>query len=204
MQISPSMEKGFKKLTSFAIWVQPLKYMDHLKRTSEADCSCYICDGTVIYYMEQQTNFFQIKHNLYRSLVLSILTYGCETWTINAAMEKKMQAFENKSYRKLLGITYQEIKTNVFVHNRIIEIIGNFEPLLKTIKQSKLNWFGHISRHDNLCKTIMQGAVEGSRIRVRPKQKCIDNIFKWTKKDVNCLIKHVHETTGEIVLLWRH
>ena len=39
----------------------------------------------------------------------------------------------------------------------------------------------------------MQGAVEGSRIRGRSKQKWIDNIVKWTKKDVNCLIKDVHE-----------
>ena len=48
---------------------------------------------------------FKLTHNLYRSLVLSILTYGCDTWTINAAMQKKIQAFENKSHRKLLGIT---------------------------------------------------------------------------------------------------
>ena len=43
------------------------------------------------------------------------------------------------------------------------------------------------------AKTIMQGAVESSRIRGRPKQKWIDNIVKWTKKDVNCLIKDVRE-----------
>ena len=79
-------------------------------------------------------------------------------------MQKKIQAFENKSHRKLLGITYKERKINVFVHNTIIEIIGNFEPLLQTIKRRKLKWVGHISRHDNLCKTIMQGAVESSRI----------------------------------------
>ena len=36
----------------------------------------------------------------------------------------------------MLGITYQERKTNVFVHNRIIEIIGNFDPLLQTINDA--------------------------------------------------------------------
>ena len=39
----------------------------------------------------------------------------------------------------------------------------------------------------------MQGAVEGSRNRGRPKQKWIDNIVKWINDDVNCLIKYVHE-----------
>ena len=71
--------------------------------------------------MEQQIKNFKLKHNFYRSLVLSILTYGCETWTINAAMQNKIQAFENKSHSKLLGITYQERKTNVFARNIMVE-----------------------------------------------------------------------------------
>ena len=50
----------------------------------------------------------------------------------------------------------------------------------------------------------MQGAVEGSRNRGVPKQKWIDNIVKWTKRDVTYLIKDVHELTREIVLLWCH
>ena len=41
-------------------------------------------------------------------------------------MQNKIQAFfENKPHRKIFGITYQERKTNVFVRNRMIEIIGN-------------------------------------------------------------------------------
>ena len=51
---------------------------------------------------------FKLKYNLYRSLILSILTYGCESWTLNANITKKILAFENKSYRKLLCITYKE------------------------------------------------------------------------------------------------
>ena len=50
---------------------------------------------------------FKLKYNLYRSLVLSILTYGCESWTISALSTKKLQGFENKSRRKLIGITIQ-------------------------------------------------------------------------------------------------
>ena len=48
---------------------------------------------------------FKLKYNLYRSLVLSILTYVCKSWTISAISTKKLQCFENKSHRKLLGIT---------------------------------------------------------------------------------------------------
>ena len=45
------------------------------------------------------------KIKLYRSLVLSILLYGCESLTLSADLEKKLQAFEMKCYRKLLRIS---------------------------------------------------------------------------------------------------
>ena len=139
---------------------------------------------------------FKLKYNLYRSLVLSILTYGCETWTISVAMQKKISAFESKAHRKLLGIKYQDRITNVCVRNRITMLLGTYEPLLKTIKRRKLKWFGHVSRHDNLCKTIMQGSVEETRKQGRPKSQWIDNIAKWTKRDVNDLIQDVHKIYG--------
>ena len=121
---------------------------------------------------------FKLKYNLYRSLILSILTYGCESWTLNANITMKMQAFENKSHRKLLCITYKEGKTNIFVKNKINTQIGTFEPLLQTIRRRKLKWFGHSSRHNSITKTNLQGMVEGSRKRGRPKRKYIYDIKK--------------------------
>ena len=82
---------------------------------------------------------FKLKYNLYRSFILSILTYVCESWTLNANITKKILAFENKSHRKLLCITYKEGKTNIFVKNKINTLIGTFEPLLQTIRRRKLN-----------------------------------------------------------------
>ena len=139
---------------------------------------------------------FKLKYNLYRSLVLSILTYGCDTWTISVAMQNKISAFESKAHRKLLGIKYQDRITNVCVCNRITMLLGTYEPLLKTIKRRKLKWFGHVSRHDDMCKTIMQDSVEGTRKQGRPKSQWIDNIAKWTKRDVNDLIQDVHKRYG--------
>ena len=37
---------------------------------------------------------FKLKYNLYRSLILSILTYGCESWILNANITKKSQALK--------------------------------------------------------------------------------------------------------------
>ena len=52
---------------------------------------------------------------LYKSLVVSILLYGCESWTLLADTEKRLQAFENKCMRRMLQISYTEHRTNADV-----------------------------------------------------------------------------------------
>ena len=47
---------------------------------------------------------FPTKIILYRSLVLSVLLCGCESWTLAGDLQRRIQAFENKCYRRLLGI----------------------------------------------------------------------------------------------------
>ena len=73
---------------------------------------------------------FKTKCSLYKTLVLSILLYGCETWTITEKMEKKMKAFENKAHIRLLGITYREQKMNIYIKEKINSYVGKFTPLL--------------------------------------------------------------------------
>ena len=77
--------------------------------------------------------------------------------------ENKISAFENKSHRRLVEINYRQRKTNAYVKETIIKIVGKYEPLLTTIKRRKLLYYGHICRHDMMSTTIMQGRVEGTR-----------------------------------------
>ena len=49
---------------------------------------------------------FKIKFKLYKSLVLSTLLYGCETWTLYQEYKKSISAFETKAFRRLLQISY--------------------------------------------------------------------------------------------------
>ena len=120
------------------------------------------------------------KLKLYKSLVVSIVLYGCETWTLTAALEKKIQAFENKCLRKLLQISWTEHKTNNYVWSKIEGLAGPQEPLLSTVKRRKLKWFGHNTRRCSLSKTIMQGTVQGQRTRGRPRKNWHGNIREWT------------------------
>ena len=132
---------------------------------------------------------FPVKLKLYKSLVVAILLYGCESWTLTADLEKRIQAFEHKCFRKLLRISYTEHKTNEFVRQEVIKYAGRHEPLLATVRQRKLAWYGHVSRHGSLSKTILQGTVDGKRLRGRPRKSWLDNIKEWTNQPTSRLLR---------------
>ena len=120
------------------------------------------------------------KVRLMRSLAMSIFLYACETWTITADIERRIQALEMRCFRKLLGISYRDHITNEEVKARIGNAIGPYEDLLTTVKRHKLKWYGHVTRSSGLAKTILQGTVQGGRRRGRQRKRWEDNIKEWT------------------------
>ena len=120
------------------------------------------------------------KIRLMRSLVISIFLYACETWTLTAELEKKIQTAEMRCFRRLLGISYRDHVTNEKVGNRIRQAIGPYEDLLTTVKKRKLRWYGHKTRSTGLAKMILQGTVQGWRRRGRQKKRWEDKITEWT------------------------
>ena len=84
------------------------------------------------------------KVKLMRSLVISIFLYACESWTLTAELEKRTQAFEMRSYRMLLNISYKDHVTNEEVRRKIQAAIGEYDELLTLVKKRKLRRFGHV------------------------------------------------------------
>ena len=80
-----------------------------------------------------------------RFLALSIFLYACETWTITADTESRMQALEMRCFRRLLGISYKDHITNEEVKARIGKAMGSYEDLLNSVKRRKLKWYGHVT-----------------------------------------------------------
>ena len=70
---------------------------------------------------------FSTKIKLYKTLVLSTLLYSCESWTLTADSTKRIQAFENKCCRRMLGILWKDRKTNEFVQRGIKARAGQQE-----------------------------------------------------------------------------
>ena len=101
------------------------------------------------------------KVKLMRSLVISIVLYACESWTLPAELEKRTNAFEMRCYRRLLNMSYKDHVPNEAVRRMIHAAIGEYDELLTLVKKWKLSWFGQVSRSSGLAKTILQGTMKG-------------------------------------------
>ena len=127
-----------------------------------------------------KTTSLASKVKLVRTLILSTFLYACESWSLTAKFERRIQALEIRYYRRLLNISYKDHVTYEEVRSRIQNVIGGHDDLLTMVKKRKLRWYGHISRSAGTAKTIMQGTVKGTIRRGRQKKRWEYNITEWT------------------------
>ena len=65
--------------------------------------------------------------------------------------------------------------------------------LLSTVKRRNLSRFGHVCRHDTLPKIMLQGTVDGSRRRGRPRKSRKDDIKEWTGQSTSSLLRIAYD-----------
>ena len=109
-----------------------------------------------------------------RSLVISISLYVCESWTLTAELQRRMQATEMSYHRKTVRISYKDHATNEDVCAKIQQAIGPHEDFLTTVKRLKLQCYGHVSRSSGLAETILQATVKGGRRQGRQRKRWED------------------------------
>ena len=100
------------------------------------------------------------KIKLMRSIATSIFLYACESWTLTAELERRIQAMAMRCYCKILHISYKDHVASEKVCAKNQQAIGPYEGLT-TVKRRKLQWCGPVSRSSGLSKTILQGTVKG-------------------------------------------
>ena len=114
------------------------------------------------------------------SLVTSIFLYTCESWTLTAELQRKIQAMEMRCYCTILHISYKDHVTNEEIHAKIQQATGPHEDLLMIVKRRKLQWYGHVCHSSRLAKTLLRGTVKGGRRQGGQSKRWEDNIREWT------------------------
>ena len=105
-------------------------------------------------------------------MVLPVVMYGCESWTIKKAERPRIDAFELWCWRRHLRVPWTASRSNQSVLKQISP-----EYSLEGLKL-KLQYFGHLTRRANsLEKTLMLGRIEGMRRRGQRRMRWFDGII---------------------------
>jgi hypothetical protein len=119
----------------------------------------------------------ELRKRIAKAYVWSVALYGAETWTLNKKDEKRLEAFEMWCWRNLEQIRWQEHRTNA----QVLEQVNEERHLLKSIKQRRLRWVGHVLRHGGLLRDVIEGRIEGKRPRGRPRNTWVANLLRDTE-----------------------
>ena len=53
-----------------------------------------------------------LKIKIYRIIILPVVLYGCETWSLTLRDERRLRVFENRVLRRVFGPKRDEVKWN--------------------------------------------------------------------------------------------
>ena len=100
-----------------------------------------------------QSNFYylsdKMKRSFFQAAVVSILLYGCTTWTLTKRLEKKLDGNYTRMLRAILNKSWQQ-------HPTRHQLYGHLPPITKTIQARRTRHAGHCWRSkDELVSDVL-------------------------------------------------
>ena len=111
------------------------------------------------------------KVQIYKATVISTVLYGAEAWTCTDEDYVRLNTFNTKRLRAIVGRARDEIS------NAELYRMTRTQPLENQVRKYRLRWLGHVRRMDDtrLPKKILFGETQGGRKgRGRPKKNWLD------------------------------
>ena len=152
------------------------------KITADGDCSheinrCLLPGRQVMTYLDSILKSRDItlstKVCLVKAMIFPLVMYGCESWTVKKAEQRRIDAFELWCWRRLLRVPWTARRSNQSILKEI-----NLECSLEgLILKLEFQYFGHLMRRaDSFEKTLMLGKIEGERRREWQRMRWLDGI----------------------------
>ena len=94
-----------------------------------------------------------LKIKIYRTIILPVVLYGCETWSLTLREEHRLRVFENRVLRRIFGprrdgVTGEWRK----LHNEEFNDLYSSPNIVRVIKSRRMRWAGHVARMEERKK----------------------------------------------------
>ena len=117
----------------------------------------------------------KMKRCLFQAAVVSILLYGCTTWTLTKWMEKNLDGNYTRMLRAILNKSWRQYPTKQ-------QLYGHLRPITKTIKIRRTRHAGHCWRsRDELISDVLLWTPSNGRAKAgRPARTHIQQLYAET------------------------
>jgi hypothetical protein len=87
-----------------------------------------------------------LKIRIYKAIILPVILYGCETWSLTLRKEHRPRIFENRVLRRIFGPN-RDVVTREWrkLHNEELRDLCSLPSIIRIIKSMRMRWAGHVA-----------------------------------------------------------
>jgi hypothetical protein len=98
-----------------------------------------------------------LKIKIYRTIILPVVLYGCETWSLTLE-ERRLRVFENRVLRRIFGPKRDKVTGEwKKLHSEELDDLYCSPNIVRVIKSRRMKWAGHVWGRGEACTGFWWG-----------------------------------------------
>jgi hypothetical protein len=113
-----------------------------------------------------------LKVKIYKTIILPVVLYGCETWSLTLRKEHRLRVFENRALRRIFGPKRNEVTGEWRkLHSGELHNLYSSPDIIRQMKSRIMRWAEHVARmgEGRNVYRVLVGKPEGKRPFGRPR-----------------------------------